>query len=51
MAPAQSVTYSSPVALPDGPVGCLHERDECEEIVFARFGLGRLADGRNRAAP
>ena len=43
---AKSAAYSSLVALPGEQVGCLYERDGYKEIVFARFGLGWLADGR-----
>ena len=48
---AKSAAYSSLVALPGGQGGCLYERDGYKEIVFARFGLGWLADGRDHAAP
>lgn len=48
---AKSAAYSSLVALPDGQVGCLYERDGYKETVFARFGLGWLADGRDSAVP
>jgi sialidase-1 len=44
---AKSAAYSSLVALPGGQIGCLYERDGYKEIVFARFGLGWLVDGRD----
>ena len=47
----KSAAYSSLVALPGEQVGCLYERDGYKEIVFARFGLGWLAAGRDHVAP
>jgi sialidase-1 len=48
---AKSAAYSCLVALPNDQVGCLYERDNYKEIVFARFGLGWLAEGRDGAKP
>lgn len=48
---AKSAAYSSLVALPGGQAGCLYERDGYNEIVFARFGLNWLAEGRDHAGP
>ena len=47
----KTAAYSSLVALPGEQVGCLYERDGYKEIVFARFGLGWLAEGRDHAKP
>ncbi len=48
---AKSAAYSSLVALPNEQIGCLYERDGYKETVFARFGLGWLADGRDNSGP
>ena len=37
-----SAAYSSLVALPDGTIGCLLERDNYRRITFARFNLAWL---------
>jgi sialidase-1 len=43
---AKSAAYSCLVPLPGEQLGCLYERDGYKQIVFARFGLGWLAEGR-----
>jgi len=43
-----SSAYSSLVALPDGTVGCLLERDNYRRITFARFNLAWLTKGKDR---
>jgi sialidase-1 len=40
--------YSCLAALPDGTIGCLYEADGAGKIVFARFTLDWLTDGRDR---
>ncbi|WP_406696270.1 sialidase family protein [Singulisphaera sp. Ch08] len=44
-----SFGYSCLTSLPDGSVGCLYEADGAKRIVFARFTLDWLADGKNRS--
>lgn len=39
--------YSCLTALPDGTIGCLYEADETRKIVFARFTLDWLTDGKD----
>lgn len=38
-----SAAYSSLVALPNGDIGCLYERDNYQKITLARFSLAWLA--------
>lgn len=38
--------YSCLVVLPDGDLGCLYEADGYERIVFARFGLAWVLEGK-----
>ena len=40
-----SAAYSDLVALPDGAIGCLYERDNYAKITFARFPLAWLTGG------
>jgi sialidase-1 len=42
-----SAAYSDLVALPDGTIGCLYERDDYGKITFARFTLAWLTDGED----
>jgi sialidase-1 len=42
-----SFAYSVLTALPDGTIGCLLETDNMDRIVFARFTLDWLTDGRD----
>ncbi len=44
---AGSAAYSDLVALSDGSIGCLYERDGYRKITFARFTLGWLTDGKD----
>ena len=44
----ESFAYSCLVALPDGTIGCLFEADGTHRIVFARFTLDWLTEGRDR---
>lgn len=44
---AGSFGYSVLTALPDGTIGCLFETDAEKRIVFARFTLHWLTDGRD----
>jgi sialidase-1 len=46
-----AAAYSSLVALPDGRAGCFYEKGRPEALVFARFGLGWLAAGRESPRP
>jgi sialidase-1 len=48
-----SFAYSVLTALPDGTIGCLFETDDANRIVFARFTLDWLTDGKelSPAAP
>lgn len=39
--------YSCLAALPDGTVGCLYEAEGTKKIVFARFTLDWLTDGKD----
>lgn len=39
--------YSCLTALPDGTIGCLYEADGTKKIVFARFTLDWLSDGKD----
>lgn len=48
---AGSSAYSCLVALPDGRVGCLFERDGYGALTFARFELGWVAGDRWAVAP
>lgn len=38
--------YSCLTVLPDGEIGCLFETDGCRKIVFQRFSLDWLTDGK-----
>jgi sialidase-1 len=40
--------YSCLTALPDGTIGCLYEAEGTKKIVFARFTLGWLTEGKDR---
>lgn len=40
--------YSCLAALPDGGIGCLYEADGTRKIVFARFTLDWLTDGKEK---
>lgn len=40
--------YSCLTALPDGTIGCLYEAEGTKKIVFARFTLDWLTDGKDR---
>jgi len=42
-----SFAYSCLTALPDGTLGCLYEADGTKRIVFARFTLDWLTDGKD----
>lgn len=42
-----SAAYSDLVALSDGTIGCLYERDDYGKITFARFTLSWLTGGRD----
>ena len=42
-----SFAYSCLTALPDGTIGCLYEADGAHRIVFARFPLDWLTDGKD----
>ncbi len=42
-----SAAYSDLVALPDGTIGCLYERDDYGRITFARFTLAWLTEGKD----
>ena len=44
---AGSFGYSVLTALPDGTLGCLYETDAEKRIVFARFTLDWLSDGKD----
>ena len=44
---AGSFGYSVLTALPDGTIGCLFESDNASKIVFARFTLDWLTDGKD----
>ena len=44
---AGSFGYSVLTALPDGTIGCLFESDDAKKIVFARFTLDWLSDGKD----
>ena len=46
-----SFAYSVLTALPDGTIGCLLETDDANRIVFARFTLEWLTDGRDSLTP
>ncbi|NQT53287.1 exo-alpha-sialidase [bacterium] len=46
---AGGYAYSCLVALPDGAIGCLFERDAYKHITFARFTLEWLTDGRDKS--
>ena len=46
-----SFAYSVLTALPDGTIGCLLETDNANRIVFARFTLEWLTDGRDSLPP
>jgi sialidase-1 len=39
--------YSCLTALPDGTIGCLYEAEGAKKIVFARFTLDWLSDGKD----
>jgi len=43
-----SAAYSDLVALSDGTIGCLYERDDYGKITFARFTLAWLTGGKDR---
>lgn len=43
-----SFAYSCLTALPDGTIGCLFETDDTRRMVFARFSLDWLAEGKDR---
>ena len=43
-----SFGYSVLTALPDGIIGCLFEADNADRLVFARFTLDWLTDGKDR---
>jgi sialidase-1 len=43
--------YSCLTALPDGSIGCLYEVNDARRIVFARFTLDWLTDGKDRLEP
>lgn len=45
-----SFAYSVLTALPDGTIGCLFETDSANRLVFARFSLSWLTDGKDRLA-
>ena len=45
---AGGYAYSCLVALPDGSIGCLFERDGYRHITFARFALEWLTNGEDR---
>lgn len=45
-----SSAYSDLVALSDGTIGCLYERDNYGRITFARFTLPWLTDGKDSLA-
>ena len=45
-----SSAYWDLVALPDGTIGCLYERDDYGRITFARFTLQWLTDGKDSLA-
>lgn len=40
--------YSCLTALPDGTIGCLYEAEGTRKIVFARFTLDWLTEGRDQ---
>jgi sialidase-1 len=42
-----SFAYSCLTALPDGTIGCLYEADGTSRIVFARFTLDWLTEGKD----
>jgi sialidase-1 len=42
-----SAAYSCLVVLPDHSIGCLYEKDGYSRIVFARFTLAWLTDGKD----
>jgi sialidase-1 len=42
-----SFAYSVLTRLPDGTIGCLFETDNTDRLVFARFTLGWLTDGKD----
>ncbi len=44
---AGSFGYSVLTALPDGTIGCLFESENASRIVFARFTLDWLSDGKD----
>ena len=41
-----SFAYSVLTRLPDGTIGCIYETDDYRRIVFARFSLNWVIDGR-----
>jgi sialidase-1 len=43
----EGFAYSCLTALPDGTIGCLYEADGTSRIVFARFTLDWLTEGRD----
>ncbi|MSQ97138.1 MAG: exo-alpha-sialidase [Gemmataceae bacterium] len=43
-----SFAYSCLTVLPDGTIGCLYEIDNAGRIVFARFTLDWLTEGKDR---
>jgi len=48
---AGGAAYSCLTVLPDMTVGCLYEKDGYRKIVFARFSLGWLTDGKDQLKP
>lgn len=47
----QNFAYSCLTGLPDGTIGCLYEAEGTSKIVFARFTLDWLTEGKDRLAP
>jgi sialidase-1 len=43
--------YSCLTALPDGTIGCLYEAEGMQKIVFARFTLDWLTEGKDQLEP
>ena len=46
-----SFAYSVLTKLPDGTIGCLLETDDANRIIFARFTLEWLTDGKDSSPP
>jgi sialidase-1 len=44
----RAFAYSCLTTLPDGTIGCLYEADDTKRIVFARFSLEWLTEGKDR---